>query len=134
MYSTAYYYSSDRRLKENITKIESPLEKIQKLNGYTFDWKKDGRKDIGVIAQEVEKVFPALVATNKETGFKSVEYGNLVAPLIEAVKELATKIEDIVKNYTDQQKEINELKKENSDIKKENSDIIKRLDLLEKNK
>jgi prophage maintenance system killer protein len=49
------------RLKKDIKKISSPLEKILQLNGYTFNWKKDGRADMGVIAQEVEKVFPNIV-------------------------------------------------------------------------
>ena len=83
----AFYYSSDRRYKENITLITDPLQKILGLNGYTFNWKAGGRPDIGVIAQEVEKVFPQAVSTNAD-GYKSVEYGNLVAPLIEAVKAL----------------------------------------------
>jgi hypothetical protein len=86
--STAYYYNSDRNLKKNIVGLTGSLEKVTRLNGYSFDWKKDGRKDLGVIAQEVEKVYPELVSTNATTGMKSVEYGNLVAPLIESVKEL----------------------------------------------
>ena len=126
MYAAAYYYNSDKRLKDNIVKIGSSLEKIKKLNGYTFDWKADGKKDIGVIAQEVERVFPELVGINESNGMKTVEYGNLVAPIIEAIKELATKIEDTIKNYTDQQKEINMLKKENEQI-------LQRLEILEKN-
>lgn len=68
------------------------------LDGVSFDWKESGEKSVGVIAQDVEKVFPELVKTDDATGLKSVEYGNLVAPLIEAVKE--------------QQKQINSLKAE----------------------
>ena len=94
--ATVFYYSSDRRWKENIQAITNPLDKILALNGYSFDWKKTGKKDIGIIAQEVEKVFPELVATNNE-GYKSVEYANLVAPLIEAIKELNTKVESQAK-------------------------------------
>ncbi|MDD2487262.1 MAG: tail fiber domain-containing protein, partial [Candidatus Gracilibacteria bacterium] len=125
IYGTAFYYYSDKRLKENIKKIESPLEKIKQLNGYTFDWKKDKKKDIGVIAQEVEKVFPQAVNTDSKSNMKTVEYGNLVAPLIEAVKELANKIEKIANNYIDQQKKIDELKNQNAKI-------LKRLESLEK--
>lgn len=90
----SFTYSSDRALKKNIATIESPLAKILKLRGVTFNWKEDNSPSVGLIAQEVEKVFPELVGENN--GFKSVQYGNLVAPLIEAVKE--------------QQKEINSLK------------------------
>jgi hypothetical protein len=90
----SFTYTSDRTLKKNIATIESPLTKILKLRGVTFNWKKDNTASVGLIAQEVEKVFPELVS--ESNGIKSVQYGNLVAPLIEAVKE--------------QQKEINNLK------------------------
>jgi hypothetical protein len=46
LYANAYYYRSDKRLKENIKKIESPLEKIKQLNGYTFDWKATKKNDV----------------------------------------------------------------------------------------
>ena len=88
-----YYYTSDRRLKEDITPLKNSLDKILSLNGYTYNWKSTGHKDIWVIAQEVETIFPELVKTNPDTGFKSVEYGNLVAPLIEAIKEQQAEIE-----------------------------------------
>ncbi len=84
---------SDRRLKENIVPLKNSLDKILSLNGYSFDWKNDGRHDVGVIAQEVEKVFPDIVHESADTHgkiYKSVEYGNLVAPIIEAIKELNT--------------------------------------------
>ena len=90
--STAYYYSSDKRLKRDITSIANPLEKILSLNGYFFTWRANGKKDMWVIAQEVEKQFPEIVNTNSEW-YKSVEYGNLVAPLIEAIKELNKKVD-----------------------------------------
>ncbi len=98
----AFFYSSDERLKENIQKIEDPLEKILKLNGVTFNWKNGGNESVGLTAQNVEKVFPELVNTDN-AGMKSVEYGNLVAPLIEAMKEQQKMIEN-------QQKEIDALK------------------------
>ena len=62
-----------------------------KLRGVTFDWQETGSSSVGLIAQEVEKVFPELVAG--EEGNKSVAYGNLVAPLIEAVKAQQVEIE-----------------------------------------
>lgn len=82
--------SSDLNLKKNIVPLSGQLEKISQLQGVSFDWKKDDKHNIGLIAQEVEKVYPDLVSTDKTTGLKSVQYGNLVAPLIEAVKELKT--------------------------------------------
>ena len=90
--ANAYYYSSDKRLKTDITAISDPLQKILNLNGYTFTWKDSGKKDMWVIAQEVEQIFPEIVNTNTEW-YKSVEYGNLVAPLIEAVKILNAKVD-----------------------------------------
>jgi len=87
LYAQAFYYNSDIRYKKDLKLIDNPLVKISELNGYSFVWKHDGKKALGVIAQEVEKVFPELVTT-KADGYKSVQYGNLVAPLIEAVKEL----------------------------------------------
>lgn len=107
---TAFLYSSDRTLKRNIAPLSNSLSKIVSLNGYSFDWKSTGKHDIGVIAQEVEKIFPALVHTDSSSGIKSVEYGNLVAPIIEAIKELA----NTVKTHTT---EINALKSENATLK-----------------
>lgn len=84
---------SDRALKKNIATIESPLSKILKLRGVTFNWKKDNTPSVGLIAQEVEAVFPELI---RETdGVKSVQYSSLVAPLIEAVKEQQQEIENL---------------------------------------
>ena len=83
--ATAYLYSSDKNLKTNIKTIDNPLAKILKLRGVTFDWKTDGKPSVGLIAQEVEKVFPEIVSG--EEGSKAVSYGQLVAPLIEAIKE-----------------------------------------------
>ena len=87
------YNSSDRNLKKNIVAITNPIDKIMKLQGVTFDWKKDSSASIGLIAQDVEKVFPELV-TGVE-GNKSVAYSNLVAPLIEAFKAQQKEIEDL---------------------------------------
>jgi hypothetical protein len=82
-----FFYSSDRSLKTNIRPAQNSLDKILALTGATFTWKKDGRNDMGLIAQDVERVYPELVSTDQRTGLKSVEYGNLIAPLIEAIKE-----------------------------------------------
>ena len=95
------YYSSDRRLKENIQRIPNALAKIEQINGVTFDWTssyiekhggEDGyfirKSDVGVIAQEIEAVLPSVVAT-REDGYKAVKYEKIVALLIESVKELS---------------------------------------------
>lgn len=103
-----YYTSSDKRLKTNITVMNDALDKILSLNGYYFSFKKNGIKSFWVIAQEMEKVFPEIVNT-ADDGFKAVNYSNLVAPLIEAVKALNAKITQVWNLYFDQQQQINQL-------------------------
>jgi hypothetical protein len=98
----AYYYRSDIRLKENVSEIKDALEKILKLQGVNFFWKESGEKSIGLIAQDVEKIFPELVNTDN-SGMKSIDYGRLTAVLIEGIKE--------------QQKEIDLLKQEIKNLK-----------------
>jgi hypothetical protein len=91
------FASSDERLKENKTIISDSINKVLQLNGYEFDWipmkgihENEGR-DIGIIAQEVEKVLPEIVST-RDNGYKAVKYEKLVVVLIEAIKELNDKI------------------------------------------
>ena len=93
--ASAFLYSSDVRLKKNIQKIPDALGKILKLEGVSFEWNKNDKKDIGLIAQDVEKVFSELVSTDKNTGLKSVQYGNLVAVLIESIKQQQRQIETL---------------------------------------
>ena len=103
------FYSSDVALKENIVNIPNALEAIKKLNGVLFDWKKsyidkrggeDGyfvrKRDVGVIAQEVEKVLPEAVGQRPD-GIKAVKYDRLTCLLIEAVKQLQDKVESLTK-------------------------------------
>ncbi|MFZ3186024.1 MAG: tail fiber domain-containing protein [Pseudomonas sp.] len=79
--------TSDQSLKSNIQPIRDSLNKINQLSGYTFRWNETGKPDMGVVAQEVNDVFPALVSRD-EDGKLMVRYQNLLAPLIEASKEL----------------------------------------------
>ena len=95
---------SDERLKDNTTEIKGALNKIESMRGVDYVWNKGsrkGQKDIGVIAQEVEKVIPEIVREHKikigdfegdETVYKTVDYEKLSAVLIEAVKELSTRV------------------------------------------
>jgi hypothetical protein len=100
--ANAYYYRSDIKLKENVSEIKDALEKILKLQGVNFTWKGNGEKSIGLIAQDVEKIFPELVNTDN-SGMKYIDYGRLTAILIEGIKE--------------QQKEIELLKQEIENLK-----------------
>ena len=101
MYSNGNAYStgSDLRMKSNLVRFTGTLDKLKQIVGYQFDIKcGDGnttRKSAGVIAQDVEKVYPELVDENPETGMKSIEYSNLIGVLVEAVKELTTKVETL---------------------------------------
>ena len=85
---TAY---SDRRLKTNLKQIEGALDKLEQLTGYYFNWKEDGRADLGVIADEMEKVIPEGVF-NHETGYQTVDYSRVIPLLIEAIKELRAEV------------------------------------------
>lgn len=87
--------NSDERIKTNIQTIENALDKVKNLRGVSFQRKDSGIKNIGVIAQEVEAVIPELV--RESDGLKSVAYGNIVALLIEAIKEQNNKIEELEK-------------------------------------
>lgn len=88
--------TSDERLKDNIKVIGNALSKVKALRGVEFDWnsKQDlySGHDIGIIAQDVEKVAPEIVV-DRDTGYKAVKYEKLVPILIEAVKELSDKLE-----------------------------------------
>ena len=98
------YSTSDLRLKENIKLIENPLDKINKINGVTFDWKvgfseihKFEGNDIGVIAQEVKDVIPSIVKKNENHGYSAVKYEKLTPLLIEAIKDLSKKVDKLEK-------------------------------------
>ena len=85
---------SDARLKDNIETLEDGLAKVEQLRGVTYT--RDGKENIGVIAQEVEKILPEIVLTaDDEMGTKSVDYSRITAVLIEAVKELSAKVKEL---------------------------------------
>jgi len=92
------YASSDKRLKDNITPLTSPLIKISKLGGYEFDWNENQSDfkghDVGVIAQEIQEVIPEVV-TERKDGYLAVRYEKLVPLLIEGIKELTDRVEKL---------------------------------------
>ena len=97
------FYSSDERLKENFVILDGALGKVNQMNGYEFDWK-DGIEefvskkghDIGVKAQEVQALYPELVH-ERDNGYLAVDYVKLTAVLIQAVKELSAKVDELSK-------------------------------------
>jgi hypothetical protein len=97
------FFSSDERLKDNITPIEDPLTKVLSISGNSFDWNNQSShsgRDIGVIAQEIERVLPEIVTT-RENGFKAVQYEKITPLLIEAIKELSYKIDNLQQKLND---------------------------------
>jgi hypothetical protein len=87
--------NSDEKLKENVQTIENALEKVKNLRGVEYDRKDSGEHQIGVIAQEVERIIPEVVYGDE---IKSVAYGNLIGLLIEAIKEQQLEIDKLKKN------------------------------------
>lgn len=89
------YSGSDIRLKDNITPIDDPIGKLLQISGVKYDWKPESGYegvDYGVIAQEIEKVLPEVVATRPgPEGYKAVRYEKIIPLLIEAIKVLASK-------------------------------------------
>ncbi|MFY0654561.1 MAG: tail fiber domain-containing protein [Cyclobacteriaceae bacterium] len=115
MFADAFNLHSDGRLKKDVKNLDNSLGNIQKLRGVSYTWKdkkKSQKNQIGVIAQEVEEIYPEFVHTDKD-GMKSVNYAQMTAVLIEAVKELTAKVTS--------------LESENSDLKTS----MKKLSLLE---
>jgi len=96
--ATDYNSASDIRLKENIQKIDNPIDKIIRIEGVTFDWKSDNKSSMGVIAQNIEKVLPQLV--NGEDS-KTVNYNGIIGLLIECVKTQQEQIDNLNRRLDD---------------------------------
>jgi hypothetical protein len=90
--STDFNSASDLILKTNIQPISNPIDKILQINGVTFNWRENNKPSVGIIAQEIEKVFPELVQGENP---KTVNYNGLIGLLIEAIKEQQTEINNL---------------------------------------
>lgn len=135
-----HFIYSDRRLKNVGEKYTAGLEELKKLDFYHYTFKKDETKapQVGVMAQDLQKVFPDAVIKGDD-GYLKIRLEDMFYAVINAVKELDTKICEIVSNITDikatiesQQKTIDSLKEENAELKNEIKEIQKRIDKLEK--
>ncbi len=107
--AAGYFHGSDRRLKTNIVPV-SGLAILEHLTGVSFNWKDSGRPSTGVIAQDVEKVMPQAVMTEKKTGMKEVDYDQIIAPLIQATKELDAKVKALDEDNRALREEMRDLK------------------------
>ncbi len=92
--STVFNSLSDASVKTDIKIITNSIDTINKISGVEFLWKETQQKSAGVIAQELESVIPHLVATD-EKGMKSVNYNGIIAYLIQAVKELSSRVNEL---------------------------------------
>ena len=91
------FFTSDQRLKDNITPIPNALNKVFSISGNTFNWNEKSEKegnDVGVVAQEILEVLPEAVTT-RDNGYLAVRYEKLVPLLIEAIKELKVEINEL---------------------------------------
>ena len=91
---TDFNSTSDCRCKDNITTVENAYCKIGQIRGVNYNWKDSGKYTLGVVAQEVEEAFPELVTTDGD-GFKAVNYNGIVGVLVETVKCLQSKVEEL---------------------------------------
>ena len=108
---TAYGSVSDERLKDNIEVIDNALDKVKELKGVTFNYKKDGKKSTGLIAQDLQKVLPEAVYTSETIADEregeeseehlAIRYGNTVGLLVEAIKEQQKQIETLTAKVTE---------------------------------
>ena len=123
-YSTGGWSGSDIKWKKNIVPLSDVLPDVIRLQGVTYDWKSDEfpeigfskRTQIGLIAQEVEKVFPLLVMTDRD-GSKAIAYDKLSAVLVEAVKEQQREIEEYKNKVSELQNEVEAMRNEMAAIK-----------------
>ena len=130
--SSGVFSSSDSRLKENIELLQNTLAKLDQLGGYNYNYKadEDKKKQIGVIAQELEKVFPELVDTD-DRGYKIVNYQGLIPVLIQAIKEQQLEISRLTEKVANQESKLSELDADNKEMKND-LDLIKKMLMGEK--
>jgi hypothetical protein len=96
------YYTSDQRLKTNLQRIDNALDKVDQLEGITFNWnelavgKNMSVREAGLLAQQVHSVLPEAVTTRTD-GYMAVQYEKIIPLLTEAIKELKAEINQLKK-------------------------------------
>jgi hypothetical protein len=136
--AASYLHSSDLRLKDDIQTVDDPFATLAPIEGKRYIWKKDGTGAYGVIAQDVEKTMPEAVSTNDVTGMKAVDYDQLIAPVINAVKWLKDKVDGLIDAVAGLVDRTEALEAENAALRDEiktlqdqNAEILRRLEALE---
>jgi len=126
--------TSDVRLKTNINPLENTLEKLLNVNTYTFNWiNESDRVDLGMIAQEVEEIFPRLVFTNPVDGYKGIHYDKFSSILTKAIQEQQSIIESIQTELDANSSIIESQSNEIETLKTLITDLSNRLQILENN-
>ncbi|MEC8329744.1 MAG: tail fiber domain-containing protein, partial [Verrucomicrobiota bacterium] len=119
--ANSFESSSDYRFKDNIKTITGAVDKVKQLRGVEYTLKSNGKDSVGVIAQEVEEVYPQLVSTSDERlgvkDAKSVNYSSLIGVLIEAVKEQQSQIEAL-------KTQVNELQENNTNTENTSTNLV----------
>lgn len=107
LYAPDFNSTSDLRLKENIEKITSAIDKIYEVNGYTFNFKNDDTKKrkYGLVAQELVKNFPELVSMG-EDGYLKVSYDSAIPILLEALKRQKSDIDNLKEELANLKKDL----------------------------
>ena len=114
-HASSFPTSSDKRFKTNVETVDNALDRVTQIRGVEFDWneryeatgRSTGHREIGVIAQEVEKVFPELVTTWGDENYRAVDYGRLSGVLIEAIKDLKAENDEMKKELAELRELIN---------------------------
>ena len=96
VHASGFITPSDLRLKANVAPVSDVLAKLRHLRAVSFEWnelyeslgRSSGHREVGLVAQDVESVFPELVTTWGDEDYKAVDYGRFTAVLVEAVREL----------------------------------------------
>lgn len=109
VHATSFPSSSDARFKSNVHQLVGVLDKLRMVRGVSFEWnelynslgRSTGRKELGLIAQEIEKVFPELVTRWGDEDYRAVDYGRFTAVLLEAIKEQQSEIESLKKDIAE---------------------------------
>jgi hypothetical protein len=128
--ATDILLTSDERAKKNIVSLDTgdALEKICRIRPVSFDWRASGRADDGVIAQELQKIYPELVVTNPD-GSLSVKYTSLIGPIVAAIQELHQRDQQRQAQLEQMQRDherLERLEKENEELRQAIREILRR--------